>query len=157
MLAVQQPTSLEAIWRAHGDELMRFATVLVGPADAHDVVVEAVLRAADAIADGRVGQQRSYLFRAVSNRANDLHRSRQRRWARDLHAVVPQITAGLPVADVDIQRAIADLSVTQRAVIYLAYWEDRTERQIAETLGLSHGTVRRHMVRARHNLRRALQ
>jgi RNA polymerase sigma-70 factor (ECF subfamily) len=59
---------------------MRFATVLVGPVDAHDITVEAFLRAAPALDGDTVAMPRAYLMRAVANRANDLHRARERRW-----------------------------------------------------------------------------
>lgn len=157
MLAVQERNDLETVWRVHGTDLVRIATVLVGPSDAHDIAVEAVLRATGVISTGTVADARGYLFRSVTNRAHDLRRARRRRWVRDLHAVVPQITAGLRPVDVDVQRAVAGLSVAQRAVIYLAYWEDLTERKIAEVLDISPGTVRRHMVRARSHLRKALE
>jgi hypothetical protein len=38
-------TDNEDIYRKHCEELVRFATGLVGPFDAHDVVTEACLRA----------------------------------------------------------------------------------------------------------------
>lgn len=34
----------EAIWRKHHDEIVRYATVLVGPADAEDLVSAVVVR-----------------------------------------------------------------------------------------------------------------
>lgn len=39
-------TGADQLWRDHAVDLMRFATVLVGPGDAHDIAVEAFLRAA---------------------------------------------------------------------------------------------------------------
>lgn len=149
-------TSQEQLWRLHRAELTRFASVLVGPADAHDVVAEAFLRAAPMIVAGGVEQPRAYLFRAMTNTASGHRRSRRRRWARDLHALVPDSTPG-ERPDLDVQRAVAALSVGQRAVVYLAYWEDLSERAIAEVLDVSLGTVRRHLVRARTHLRKALQ
>ncbi|WP_162941994.1 RNA polymerase sigma factor [Desertimonas flava] len=56
-----------------------------------------------------------------------------------------------------MQRAVAELSVAQRAVVYLAYWSDLSERDIAAELGVSLGTVHRQLVRARIHLRKALQ
>jgi RNA polymerase sigma-70 factor (ECF subfamily) len=148
-------TSPAALWEQYGRELMRFGTVLVGPADAHDTVIEAFLRASAKIELATVQHPRAYLFRAVVNTAAMQTRARRRRWQRDLHAVVAETASG-DHPDVDVQRAVAALSVAQRAVVYLAYWEDLSERAIAEWLGVSHGTVRRHLVRARVQLRKAL-
>ncbi len=152
----EQPVTAEALWCAHNTELMRFATVLVGPADAHDVVVDAFLRASEAILAGGIGNRRAYLFRSVYNGAAGRRRAQRRRAARELKALAPDTTPG-DHPDIDVQRAVAELSVAQRAVVYLAYWSDLSERDIAAELGVSLGTVHRHLVRARIHLRKALQ
>jgi RNA polymerase sigma-70 factor (ECF subfamily) len=155
MVALPEPPADE-LWRAHADELLRFATVLAGPHDAHDIVADAMLSAGEAAQAPGVTNRRAYLFRAVANRAHDERRRRQRRWRRDLAAVGPASTA-LPDDFAEVRRAVAALSVRQRAVIYLTYWEDLPEREIAETLGLSPGTVHRTLQRARESLREALR
>jgi RNA polymerase sigma factor (sigma-70 family) len=144
------------LWRAHADELLRFATVLAGPNDAYDIVVDAFLNAAGRASAADVANRRAYLFRAVANRAYDEHRRRKRRWRRDLEAIGPA-TASQPDDFSDVRRAVARLSVQQRAVIYLTYWEDLPERAIAELLDLSPGTVHRTLERARDALRAALR
>ncbi len=85
----EQPVTAEALWCAHNTELMRFATVLVGPADAHDVVVDAFLRASEAILAGGIGNRRAYLFRSVYNGAAGRRRAQRRRAARELKALAP--------------------------------------------------------------------
>ena len=149
-------TATELLWRQHADELLRFATVLVGPSDASDIVTDAFLRCAPGLVAPAVDNQRAYLYRAVSNRAHDLRRTRRRRWSRDLAAILPATTGG-PDPLVDVRRAVSALSIAQRAVVYLIYWEDRTEAAAAEILQVSPGTVRRHLTRARTHLRKALQ
>ena len=146
---------MEELWREHAAALVQFATVLVGPGDANDVAVEAFLRAASAITTGGVASPRAYLYRSVTNQAHDWRRARERRWQRDLAAVGPSETSVVDTY-VDVRRAVSDLSLGQRAVVYLAYWEDQTEREIAQTLNLSLGTVRRHLFRAKAHLRKAL-
>ncbi|MEN9506131.1 MAG: hypothetical protein RI958_2057 [Actinomycetota bacterium] len=157
MFEIDDPMTAEvdALWREHADELLRFATVLVGPSDAPDIVADSFLRSADTILSGQVDNPRAYLYRAVTNRARDLRRSRERRWARDLAAIGP---ANMAAHDsfIDVRRAVAELSVQQRAVVYFAYWEDLPERAIADVLQIAPGSVRRHLVRARHHLRKAL-
>lgn len=149
-------TGADQLWRAHAADLMRFATVLVGPVDAHDITVEAFLRAAPALDGDTVTNPRAYLMRTVANHANDLRRSRERRWRRDLAAVGPTSTAG-PDTFLDVRRAVSSLSLSQRTVIYFVYWEDLSERDIAALLQVAPGTVRRHLVRARLHPRKALQ
>lgn len=76
--------------------------------------------------------------------------------ARDLAAVGPASTDG-PDTFIDVRRAVSSLSLAQRTVIYFVYWEDLTEREIATLLQVAPGTVRRHLVRARIHLRKALK
>lgn len=146
----------EELWAAHGEALVAFASVLAGPHDGADLAADAFYGALAEIESGRVSSPLSYLYRAVSNRANDLYRRRKRQWRRDLHAVLPH-SAQNPETFLDVRRAVANLSVAQRAVVFFVYWEDRTERDTAEILGVSPSTVRSHLVRARTHLRKALQ
>ena len=145
----------ERLWRQYGGELVRFASVLVGPGDAHDIAVEAVLRASRRLKQVDETAHRAYLHRAVANQSKNWARGRSRRWRRDLAAVGPALT-GASDPQIDVRRAVAALSLLQRAVIFLVYWADMTERDAAEFLGISPGSVRQHMVRARSNLRKAL-
>jgi RNA polymerase sigma factor (sigma-70 family) len=142
-------------WRAYGPSALRFATVLVGPDDAHDIATSAFLRVTDSTGWVGLDQPQSYLFRAVSNEARNHQRQRSRRWRRDLQAITAHAAVDSPV-DVDVIRALSKLTVAQRSVVFLTYWNDMTEAAIAETLGLSTGTVHRTLVRARIQVRKAL-
>ena len=153
---VEPGRSADELWRAHAPELVRFATMLVGPADANDVVSIAFLKARGALQAGGVDQARPYLFRVVANVAHDHLRGSRRRMARDLYAVLPELM-GEQAVSVDVRRAVSRLSVRQRAVVYFTYWEDLPERDVAEILQITVGSVRRHLSRARDHLRKALQ
>lgn len=148
--------AIERLWREHSRDRVGLATMLAGPANAHDIAVEAFLRAAPAADQPGVSNARAFLMRSMVNRAHDLRRSNERRWRRDLAAVGPASTSVLD-SFVDVRRAVATLSLTQRSVVYFVYWEDRTEAETADLLGVSVGTVRRHLVRARTHVRKALQ
>lgn len=52
-----------------------------------------------------------------------------------------------------IQRALGRLPKQQRAVLVLRYYEDMSELEIAETLGIAPGTVKSHAVKGLANLR----
>lgn len=151
-----QLDAITALWNELGRRLVRFAGAMVGPHDAHDIASEVFEAVAPEILSGRVEHPSSFLYQSISNRARNLRRSRQRQWRRDLHAV-PHRHLDAQDTFVDVRRAVASLSVSQRAVVYLVYWEDRTERDVADILQVSPGTVRRHLVRARTHLRKALQ
>ena len=61
-------------FRLYVDELVRFATLLVGADDATDVVSEAVTASLARGSLGGVENVRAYWFRAVMNTAADWHR-----------------------------------------------------------------------------------
>ena len=128
------------LWRTHATELLRYATLLVGPLDAQDVVSAVFVK----VVNGNVRQAdnvRAYLFRAVANVAIDGQRSSARRRARDRHAVLPDAVAEHE-SQLDVRRAIEQLPVRQRAVVYFTYWEDMDATAIAQTLRITLSTVR---------------
>jgi RNA polymerase sigma factor (sigma-70 family) len=155
VMRVESGTSeSEDLWRAHAAELLRYATLLVGSADAPDVVSSAFVR----VVEGKLrhaGNVRAYLFRAVTNGALDAHRSSARRGARDLQAVLPAIVV-MAESTSDLRRAITQLPVRQRAVVYFTYWEDLDATEIAQTLRITPTTVRRDLRQAREQLRRSI-
>jgi RNA polymerase sigma factor (sigma-70 family) len=153
MAAVADPTE---VYQRHADELVRYATALVGPDDAPDVMIDAVMQAFRSPGWSQVNNQRAYLYRAVLHRAHSVRRSDARRHLREVRS------ASVPVAEpaglsVDAQRALSELSAQQRAVVYLTYWDDLTPAQIAGLLGVTEGSVRKQLARAREQLRRILQ
>jgi len=146
--------STAEVYAEHASVLVRFATVLVGRDDAQDVVSAAVLRALDVDWE-LVTNRRAYMFKAVANEAKNLHRSESRRRQRE-SSVLADAVAHVPEAYPEVRAAVEQLSERQRAVVYLAYWEDMTDQMIGDYLGVTAGSVRRHLGRARHHLRRVL-
>ncbi len=145
-----------AAYEEHGQALIRFATMLVGPADAEDVVSEAVIRVLD-VAEGRIiDHPKAYLFRTVSNTAKNHKRSSGRRQLRE-RLVSPPIGGGVP-ADLapEVLEAVGRLSHQQRAVIFLTYWADLTPAAIADYLDIGEGSVRKQLARGRSKLAKVL-
>lgn len=146
---------VESVWRDLGPGALRLAAVLVGPHDAHDITANAFLRVTSQAGWDRILDRRAYLLRAVRNEAQNLYRARGRRWRRDLEAVRPAALRDQPV-DVDVYRALAELSLRQRSVVFLVYWHDMSEGEVGDVLGLSRGTVHRDLWLARDRLRKEL-
>jgi RNA polymerase sigma factor (sigma-70 family) len=144
-----------AMYREYGPELIRFATGLVGPNDAADVVQSAVVRAMTSSGWERVINHRAYLYRSVMNEANSQHRSAMRRRAREIRTANPAVEYPQEVRP-EVLEALAELSPRQRAVMFLTYWEDLDEAGVAERLGIGRGSVRRHLGRGREKLRQVL-
>lgn len=154
-LVTQDPT-LDRAWRLHGPIALRFATALVGPHDAHDIVTTVFLRATAQPEWQSIEWFDRYLVQGIRHEANNLYRQRRRQWERDLNGLRPDASVdALP--DVDLWRAVAALGVEQRSVVFLAYWHDLTEAEIADTLDVARSTVHRNLVRARAKLRKALR
>lgn len=140
------------VYQKHKDELMRFATALVGPNDAGDMlsnVVTRILGAGRSLTDFR--EPRPYLMRAVLNESRSLHRARR----------TPPTVAEAPTDPTDRVRpdvlaAVLELPVRQRAVTYLVYWAGMTSEEVGSLLGARPATVRRYLYLARQKLKEAL-
>lgn len=150
--------SVEELWTKWGADLLRYATALVGPDDASDAVAGVMLEAVTMFEPGSERERlgRPYVYRMLLNRVRMDYRSRTRRERREWKAI------GLPdhvelLADPMVVSAVARLSVMQRAVVFLTYWEDLSPAAVALQLDVSEGTVKRHLARARNHLRKVLQ
>jgi RNA polymerase sigma factor (sigma-70 family) len=143
------------LYRKHAEELTRFATGLVGPSHAADVVSEAVLRCMDSARWAQAVEKRAYLYRCVYNEAARFHRSSNRRRLREERSAERE-SVEPPEVRPEVLSAVARLSTRQRAVICLTYWDDLAPAAIATLLGISDGSVRRHLARGRSRLKEIL-
>ena len=146
-------------YEAQADGLIRFATMMVGSASAEDIVSDAMIRVLDRPETARLHQDElaPYLFRAVANTAkNHLRSSRRRRQREEAVAREPHPASRDTMIDPSVSHAIAALSPQQRAVIFLTYWSDLHPTAVADHLGVSAGTVKRQLARARTTLGKAL-
>lgn len=139
----------------HADELTRFATAVVGPSKAPDVVSGAFLHCVVSKRWPTVSDRRAYLYRAVLNEALATRRSLTRRRQRDRHAILAE-PVSYDAPSYEVLDAVARLSVRQRAVVVLTYWLDLEPVSVAGLLGISEGAVRRHLARARAHLKEYL-
>jgi RNA polymerase sigma factor (sigma-70 family) len=148
--------TVEEAYSKWATALTQYAAMLIGPEDAGDVVGEVFARllAEPTRLDGLV-DHRPYLYRSVLNAVRMRARSDRRRTRREWANSSSQHSAEL-LRDPAVVAAMRRLSVQQRAVTYLAYWEDLDVSTIAATLDVSEGTVRRQLARSRSKLREAL-
>ncbi|MDN4163072.1 SigE family RNA polymerase sigma factor [Nocardioides abyssi] len=125
--------------------LLRTAYLLTGDHDdAEDLVQVALVKVVPhwrKIAD----RPEPYVRRVLARES--VSRWRRRRWREVTTAEPPETPAGADeagdAAGRDLLRAaLAALPPRQRAVIVLRYYEDLTERQTAEALGIAVGTVK---------------
>jgi DNA-directed RNA polymerase specialized sigma24 family protein len=73
LLVCDTGVSDAAVWRKHSAELVRYATVLVGPSEAEGVLSAVVVRGLRAKGSlDALDDPRPYLFRAVLNEARNV-------------------------------------------------------------------------------------
>jgi len=124
---------------------------------ADDLLQEAFYRflRADATHDGET-HRRNSLYRIATNLARD---ARRRSVARpeanvaghDIEAVAAG-SGGPSETSADFDRAMARLKPRERAILWLAYAEGASHREIAETLGLRPTSLKLMLFRARRRL-----
>lgn len=147
--------SAAGLYGLHRTALVRFATALVGPDDAADVLSDAMesLLKSDKLADADWPE--ALMHRAVLAKARSMQRSVFARRARERRFADRWIEEQ-PEARPDVVQALVRLSPQQRACVYLTYWEDQAPSVIAEHLDIGEGSVKRHLARARAKLREVL-
>ena len=143
-------------YEKYADQLIRFATGIVGPSDSRDVVSTAVMSAMWSANWASVHHHRAYLYKAVLNEARRHLRNKDRRRAAELQAAGGTQVEWIPEVRPDVLEAVARLTLSQRAIVFLAYWENMKPAEIARFLDLSDGTVHRQLARGEARLRRIL-
>ncbi len=106
-------------------------------------------------------QPEAYARKVLVNLAIDDHKRRRRRLDVPVGGIgdLDRLTVGPRPGETgtgSLDEALAALPVKQRAVVVLRYWCDLSEQEIAQTLGISRGTVKSHTARAMTALRRQL-
>lgn len=133
-----------------GDALTRYAAFVSGRhEDAADLVQDALVKTFGRLRNGySISSAEAYVRRAILNTFIDSGR-RTSRWRRIRHLeAVPEAD---PPKDgdvherIDLMGELAKLTPRERACLVLRYYEDLKVDDIAETLGLSSGAVKRYL------------
>jgi RNA polymerase sigma-70 factor (ECF subfamily) len=134
---------------------MRFATTLVGPSDAADVVSNVMVRTLAGRRLASLDNPQAYLMKAVLNEARALGRDRSRRSeALARVGVAAQVVGPESEDNRELLDAVMALPMKQRAAVYLAYWVGLDSAQAAVVMGCRPATVRRYLHLARAKLER---
>ena len=145
--------------RARWGRLVRLAyslTLDVGRAE--DLVQESLAKLWTKWPQVRDGAPEAYVRQTIVNGA--ISASRRRWTGEEPRRELPELPGPLGPLEADavverdwLRRGLADLSVLQRAVVVLRYAEDLSERQVADMLGISAGSVKTHAFRGLARLR----
>jgi RNA polymerase sigma-70 factor (sigma-E family) len=141
----------EAFVAARYAALLRTAYLLTGhEQDAEDLLQQSLVKAVAAWK--RIDGDPEPYVRTILVRQN-VSRWRSRRWRELTTDTLPEDAAADPaiVDRMALHRALGVLAPRQRAVIVLRYYEDLTEAQTADALGIAVGTLKS---QARDALRR---
>lgn len=143
------PVDVQTLYRSHWRYFVRLAVLLVDDvASAEDVVQDAFValhRKSDTLRDPQAAV--AYVRSSVVNLSRSVIRRRQ---VARKHLKVAEPEAG-PAADHDVLlrdehraalAAVRALPRRQSEVLVLRYWAGLSEREIAETLGISAGSVK---------------
>ena len=176
--ALMDEASFQAFYRRHGRALWSYLCRMVGnQAHADDLVQEAFCKFLVApVGALDEAAQRAYLFRIATNLVIDQWRKRTReQQALDQFAPsLPSASAGMGVSgtgssgmaapggaagfaqgqglSIDMARTFAELKPRERALLWLAYAEGSSHKEIAATLGVKMGSVKLLLFRARRRL-----
>lgn len=142
-----QVREYEEFVAATWSRMVRYAHALTGSrSDAEDAVQTAYAKAYSSWRRiQRANHPEAYVRRIVSNEVATGWRRRWRHVEHSTHEVpdTPAPSHDDAVADADlVWRGLQCLTPRQRAVLVLRYYEDLSEREIAETLGIAPGTVK---------------
>lgn len=144
--------------RSH--QLLRVAYALTGEQHAAQDLLQAALAKTAARWSHVHVTPEIYVKRVLYHEFVSSWRRAWRRRERSVAAVPDRAGGSDPIGAVDtrivLNNALRALPARQRAVLVLRYFEDLSERQVAEVLGCSTGTVASHASRALARLRAAL-
>ena len=147
--------------RAHQEPVFRLAYLLLGdPDEAEDIAQETFLRAYKSLRRFDTERPlRPWLLRIASNLSHNRHRSIGRYLAaltrfaqRDQEKISPTTTQPDDNSQL-LWQAVKKLTMPFQEVIYLRYFLDMPENEMADTLGIPTGTVKSRLHRALSKLR----
>jgi RNA polymerase sigma-70 factor (ECF subfamily) len=144
-----------ACYQQHSRALWSYLYRVTGTAsDADDLVQEAFCRLLQADVGGLGdGELRRYVFRIGSNLLADRWRraTQEASWLDRLRGTIEVHVD--PEYDDRLSREFAALKPRERALLWLAYVEGESHEEIAAALGLSRGSIKVLLSRARGRLR----
>jgi RNA polymerase sigma factor (sigma-70 family) len=150
-----EPKDLEELYRTRFRAFLLSVTALLGDGEeALDVVQDAFARALRRRSSFRGdGDLEAWVWRIVLNGARDRRRAQARE--RPVERLEPTVEAN--GTDDDLRHSLFALPERQRLAVFLRYYADLTYDQIAEALGVRHGTVAASLNAAHARLRKDLE
>ena len=162
MDSIEREADFSAYVGARQQSLARFAYLLTGGAHEAEDLVQSVLAKVYAKWDRIKGVEApdAYVRRMMVNEYNSWWRRQWRRRERTNSELIrimdPPATPDVHLDD-ELWAIVSSLAPQQRATVVLRFYEDLSEAQTADILGVSVGTVKSHTSRAMRSLRSQLK
>jgi RNA polymerase sigma-70 factor, ECF subfamily len=152
---------VEELYATHAQGAVRLAYLLVGDQEiAHDIAQEAFLRAFGRFADLRKPNSFPFYLRATILNLTRKHFKRRVLERRYVERFRARSTDSATSPDVEqrevVTQALLKVPERQRAALVLHYYEDLSEYDVAELLGVSEQAARSLVARGRRALREQL-
>ncbi len=156
--------AFDAIVDRYRAPLMRYCAGIVGPSRAEDAAQQALINAHDALQrTDEVRHLRSWLYRIAHNASLNVLRAVRDDVSLDAASDATAVAEDGPAAAFERSErfratvdALRELPERQRAALVLRELEGRSHEEIAATLGVTKGSARQHLMRARVALRGAV-
>jgi len=159
----------EALYRQHCGRVVRLCRLLLDDSqEAQDVVQEVFLKLARVSeAPNQPREWGAWLTRVTVNACRDRWRSGWWRWWRLRHEVIEEVDVedGEPTPEraalsgevrEQVWGAFRQLPRRQREIFVLRHLEGWSTQEVADAVGVTTGSVKRHLFRAVQRLRKAL-
>ncbi len=168
MLMTEDPVHGEDAFRAMFNELLpsarSAASMWVDPSRIDDVVSAAMTRAWQRFAERPVDRTKAWLLAMVYNEARNVRKaeSRRTRTLNELAMTRPKTTASLHQGNISIEEldhlrsVLEQLSAQDREILALSWWEEQSDDDIAEILGITKNNAAVRLSRARARFYRAM-
>jgi RNA polymerase sigma-70 factor, ECF subfamily len=169
-VAADDPGEFDELYRTQHGRVLRLCRLLLSdPDEANDVTQDVFLKLFQARqTEERTMAWPAWLTRVAVNACRDRRRSGWWKWWRERHtkyveadhpgtAFTPEQAALSNEKRRAIWQALRELSARQQEVFVLRELEGWSTDEVAETLGLSAGSIKRHLYRAVHQMRKALR
>ena len=166
-----EPSSYEELYTAHHGQVVRVCRLLLADRHEADEVAQEVFLKMFQEYQTRNGTQPMawgpWLTRVSVNACHDRRRSGWWKWWRSANEGYVEANYRSPERTPEdvvisretqgrIWRAFRELSARQREVFFLRHLEERSTEEVAGTLEMTTGSVKRHLFRAVRHLRRLL-
>ena len=142
------------IYNEHKNSVYRLAlTYLHSQADAEDVCHDVFIRMIEHMDSILPGKERAWLLTVTANDCKNRLKSRKRHASEELTDAIPTQEA----ESQNVLETVMSLSVKERTVIYLYYYEGYSAEEIGRILKITASAVRSRMERARKHLKLKLE